>query len=193
MAIFSAISLLLLLITPALAHSRVEVGPYAIVVGWVNEPPIVGERNAILVEISENEVPLKGAEATLDGELLYGDRTFRVNLNPSATPGTYTAELFPTARGQYALRLFGNLGDTAVDVSVEPEEVFSASRIQFPEAQPDLRDLQNEIASLEASLQTTRILSYTGLAAGLLGIVAAIIASFRRRRTVQGSRPFQNK
>ena len=31
----------------ALAHSRVEVGPYTIVVGWEKEPVIVGERNAM--------------------------------------------------------------------------------------------------------------------------------------------------
>ena len=28
----------------ALAHTRVEVGPYAFVIGWLQEPPIVGER-----------------------------------------------------------------------------------------------------------------------------------------------------
>ena len=31
----------------ALAHTRVEVGPDVLIVGWENEPVIVGERNAI--------------------------------------------------------------------------------------------------------------------------------------------------
>ena len=35
---------------PVLAHSRAEVGPYVIVVGWENEPVIVGERNAVPAE-----------------------------------------------------------------------------------------------------------------------------------------------
>ena len=38
---------------PALAHARIEVGPYVIIVGWVEEPVIVGERNAILIEVTQ--------------------------------------------------------------------------------------------------------------------------------------------
>jgi hypothetical protein len=149
------------------AHTRVEVGPYALIVGWVSEPPIVGERNALYIEILENEQPLTGAEATLDGELQYGDRTFRVNLNPTSEPGIYHAELFPTVRGQYALRLFGTLGETDVDETIEPEEVFAASRLHFPEPQPDPRDLQQEIAQLQSDLQTARALAIGGLLVGV--------------------------
>ena len=53
----------------ALAHTRVEVGPYVIVIGWLQEPPIVGERNALTIEITENEQPVTDAEATLDVEV----------------------------------------------------------------------------------------------------------------------------
>lgn len=49
--------------------SRVEIA-YAIVVGWLAEPPIVGERNALTIEITENELPVTGAEGTLDVEVL---------------------------------------------------------------------------------------------------------------------------
>jgi hypothetical protein len=185
-AIHMVVALLLLGIAarPLLAHSRVEIGPYAVVVGWLHEPPIVGERNALVIEISEGDVPVEGAEASLDVELLYAGRTFRTNLTPSLTPGVYTAELFPTVRGQYALRLFGSIGDLEVDETVEPEEVFPASRIQFPESQPDAGELQRafqaDLSALESQLQTARLLAIIGIVAGLLGASLAAYALWKR-------------
>lgn len=165
----------------ALAHTRVEVGPYAIVVGWLVEPPIVGERNALTIEISENELPVTGAEATLDVEVLYGGRTWRVNMNPTETPGLYTATLFPTVRGQYTVRLFGMLPNTEVDVPIDPEEVLPASNLHFPQPLPDTIALQEQVDQLQAELQSARTLSYVGGGLGLLGIVLGLVGLLRRR------------
>jgi hypothetical protein len=171
---------------PALAHTRVEIGPYVIVLGWLQEPAIVGERNALTLEITVDESPVVGAESSLDAELLYAGRAFRTNLVPSLTPGLYTAEIFPTVRGQYEIHLFGTLGDLEIDETLEPEEVFPASRIQFPEPQPDLRDLQREwesrLAQVESQLQTARVLAIGGLATGLIGIGLAAFTLWRRPR-----------
>ncbi len=165
----------------ALAHTRVEVGPYAIVVGWLAEPPIVGERNALTIEITENELPVTGAEATLDVEVLYGGRTWRVNMNPTNTPGLYTATLFPTVRGQYTVRLFGTLPNAEVDVPVDPEEVLPASNLQFPQPLPDTIALQEQVNQLQAELQSARTLSYLGGGVGLLGVVLGLVGLLRRR------------
>ncbi|MAU00609.1 MAG: hypothetical protein CL608_25985 [Anaerolineaceae bacterium] len=171
----------------ALAHERVEIGPYVIVVGWVNEPAIVGERNALFLEITENDEPVTGVEATLDAELLYGGRTFRSNLTPSLTPGQYTVEFIPTVRGQYDVRLFGSIEDTDLDEVVAPEEVFSADRIQFPEPEPSVRELQREtqqqIDELEARLQTAQLVAYIGVGVGLVGIALAIWSLRRKQKT----------
>lgn len=163
------------------AHSRVEVGPYAIVVGWAAEPPIVGERNALIIEITEDEAPVTGVEASLNAELQYAGRTFSANLNPTTDPGWYSVEIFPTVRGQYAVHLSGSIGDVAVDEVIEPEEVFSAARLQFPEAQPDPRELQADIDELTTQLESARTLAYTGIGVGVLGIILAAISMFRRR------------
>ncbi len=176
--------LLLVLVTAvpaAHAHVRVEVGPYALVIGWLAEPPVVGERNSLTVEITEDEQPVTGAEATLDVELKYGAESFRANLNPTAVPGVYTVDIFPTVRGQYAVRLFGSLGETAVDETIEPEEVFPASNIQFPEPMPDPRELQREVAALEAELQSMRTLTYAALAVGAVSLLLAGVLFFKRR------------
>ncbi len=153
------------------AHTRVELGPYVVIVGWLEEPVIVGERNALIVDISENDLPVEGVEATLDLELVYAGSSFRSNINPTEIPGFYTAEVFPTIRGQYNVRLFGNINGFEIDEIIAPEEVFPASRIQFPEPIPDAFELEARIDLLEGELRTARFFSYFGIAIGLIGTV----------------------
>ncbi len=164
------------------AHTRVEVGPYAIVVGWLVEPPVIGERNAVTIEVHEGDAPVVGVEAALDAEFMYGGQVFRANLNPTDTPGLYTAEIFPTVRGQYVLRLFGSIGDLEVDEMLEPEEVFPASRIQFPEAQPEPRELQQQIVMLDAEVQAARTLAMIGLGVGVIGLLVGVFTLIAGRR-----------
>ncbi|MEZ4590889.1 MAG: hypothetical protein R3D55_07060 [Chloroflexota bacterium] len=180
-AVFLTLVLLSQTSHTALAHTRVEVGPYAIVVGWLQEPPIVGERNALTIEITENEQPFAGAEATLDVEVLYAGRTWRVNMNPTPTPGLYTATLFPTVRGVYTTRLFGTLGSTDVDVELDPEEVLPASNLQFPQPLPDTIALQEQVDQLQAELQAARTWAFVGSGAGLLGIGLGLVGLLRRK------------
>jgi hypothetical protein len=178
------LALLLALVSTqaALAHARIEVGPYVIIIGWRSEPPIVGERNALLFEISEDGQPVEGVEATLNVVVSYAGRTFTGNLNPTATPGQYTVEIFPTVRGQYQVLLSGAVGETAVDVTGEPEEVLPAAALQFPEALPDTLAMQETLDELTGQLRTTRLLSISGLVGALLGLGAAVLAFLRSKR-----------
>ncbi len=167
---------------PALAHSRIEVGPYVIVIGWANEPVIVGERNAILLEISEGDAPVEGAEGTLDVALEYAGRTFNANLTPViGQPGVYHAEVLPTVRGQYTVHLSGAIGSTALDERVEPEEVAAGDVLQFPETAPDTRQLGQDVADLQARLNTAYALAIGGIAIGVVGIGLAAFSILRRR------------
>ena len=165
------------------AHGSTQVGPYNLVVGWVNEPPIVGERNAILLIVTEDATgePVVGVEATLDAEVIYGAKTFSGNLNPTTTPGEYTLELIPTVRGQFNLHLSGTIGETEVELTTEPEEVFAAARLQFPEPEPDSFVLQEQSTILENQLQRTRSLAFVGIGLGVLGLVVGIVGGFRKR------------
>lgn len=184
-AVFLTLLLFITVTQIAKAHTRVEVGPYVLVVGWLNEPPIVGERNALVIEISEAGEPVTGVEATLDAELKFGPETLRVNLNPTTTPGMYTMDIYPTIRGQYAVRLFGAIEALDVDETVEPEEVAPASRIQFPEPLPDGRDLQKEIAALESEVQSTRTFAYVALGLAVLAGLIALISLIRKPKPVE--------
>jgi hypothetical protein len=169
-------------VAPAYAHTRVEIGPYIVVVGWQNEPVIAGERNALVFEISEGEEAVNGVEATLDAQVLYGGRSMTANLAPTSTPGLYRAELFPTVRGQYTVRLFGTLGDTPVDELIEPEEVLPAGQLHFPEALPDTLELQQQLNGLQGQVQGLRTAAFAGTGLGLLGLLVGAIGLLRRRR-----------
>jgi hypothetical protein len=178
--------LLLHIATPAEAHTRTEIGPYLVVVGWLQEPAIVGERNALYLEFTEDEEPVTGVEANLNAELQYGGAVFRANLTPIELPGAYIVELLPTVRGQYDVRLFGTIGETEVDVIIQPEEVFSAARLQFPEEEPPVRDvqlaLQQEIGELENQVGSARLIAIAGVLTGLAGLIVAVLALLRSQQ-----------
>jgi hypothetical protein len=174
--------LALLLVDTALAHTRVEVGPYTLILGWELEPVIVGERNALVLEVLEGETPVTGLEGTLRLEVLYAGRTFIGNLAPTSTPGLYQAEIFPTVRGQYEVQLTGTIEGLAVDEFLKPEEVLPARVLQFPESQPDLAEVQASITALEGQLQTAVIIGGVGILVGLLGLVLAVLG-LRRSTT----------
>jgi hypothetical protein len=170
---------------PSLAHERAEFGDYTLIVGWENEPVIVDERNAVILEVYRQGEPVSGLEGTLRLELLYAGRSFRGNLHPSGAPGHYRAEVVPTARGQYAVRLFGQIETLEIDEQIEPEEVLARRTLQFPEAQPDQREMLATITDLEAQAARANQLALAGLAAGLLGVGLAVFSLIngRRRKT----------
>jgi hypothetical protein len=180
-ALMVALFLLLIGVRLALAHARVEIGPYVVIVGWKNEPVVVGERNALVIEVTEDGRPVEGLEGTLDVGVLYAGRTFTGNLAPTEEPGVYAVEILPTVRGLYSVQLSGAIEELQVDEIVEPEEVLPAAVLQFPESPPDARDLQASIDVLSSQLQTARVLAIAGLVLAVLGIGVAAVAILRKR------------
>ena len=164
---------------PASAHTRVEIGPYVLILGWAREPVIVGERNALTLQVSEDEAPVTGLEGTLQIAVLYAGRTFIGNLAPTEVLGLYRVEIFPTVRGQYEVHLTGSIGDLSIDEIIEPEEVLPGRVLQFPERQPDLGELEASVAAVERRAQTAMIIGVVGIIAGLAGVSLAVL-SLRR-------------
>src|SRR5439155_13604092 len=66
-AFILAILALPLLATSALGHERRDVGQYTFVVGWLDEPPLAGQLNAIDLTVTETsgDKPVGGVEQTL--------------------------------------------------------------------------------------------------------------------------------
>lgn len=151
-----------------LAHESVTVGNYELEIGWVDEPAIAGQKNAILVnvvDISTGE-PVEDV-SSLTVAIFYGIQEKELTLQPLGedTPGQFMAPLLPTLPGQYTIHLGGQLGDTPVDTHAEPEEVEAADTLQFPIV---------ESSEQSAGSGTRDWLIYVSILIGLIALVLAL-------------------
>ena len=157
------------------AHESITVGDYTVEVGWLSEPPIVGQQNAIVVNVSttSDEQPVEDI-SSLTVTVSYGGQEKALTLQPLGedTPGQFVAPILPTIPGQYTVNLGGKLGDTDVKVDVQPEEVQAVSTLQFP-----------SIASEEqsANLGVLNWLIYISLLIGLIALVLGVMALRKSR------------
>jgi hypothetical protein len=158
------------------AHESVTVGDYTVEIGWVNEPPLVGQQNAIVVNVSTTSdgQPVEDV-AALTVTVSYGGQNKTLTLQPLGedTPGQFVAPILPTVAGQYTINLGGKLGDTDVKVEVQPEEVQAADVLQFP------RTGSVTAATQSASLGLMNWLIYLSLLIGLIALVLGVMA-FRK-------------
>ena len=165
-----------------LTHERIVSGDYALTLGWLDEPAIVGLKNAALVEVAaaKDDQPVEGAEGSLTAQIVYGGKGKELLLRPlEGQPGTYVGDFIPTRRGTYTLKLGGTIKGQPIDVSHDIEEVSTPDSLAFPEPQADL---QKSIDALQSELSTTRIFAVVGAALGTIGLVLAGVAIGRTRK-----------
>ena len=154
------------------AHEGVTVGNYELEIGWLNEPPVVGQQNAIVVNVIDSSgggsQPVEDVSG-LTVTISYGGQNKTLTLQPLGedTPGQFVAPILPTVAGLYTINLGGTLGGTAVDASVEPEEVQPSETLQFPV----LDSAQQTTVS-----SSTDWLTWLGVLLGLIGIGLGVTA-----------------
>ena len=167
--------LLLLNFRLAFAHEAITVGDYTVEVGWVNEPPIVGQQNAIVVNVSTTSDggPVEDVSALIV-TISYGGQNKTLTLQPLGedTPGQFVAPILPTIPGEYTIGLGGTLGNTAVDAETHVEEVQPADTLQFPSV---------ESAQQNADLGMMNWLIYVSLLIGLIALILGVMALRRSR------------
>lgn len=188
--VWAVLALTLAMPGAAFAHEHVTVGKYELTIGWVEEPPLVGEPNGISLRITDTETnqPVSDVD-TLRLSLTTGDQTRELELEPlgERAPGQYAADVIPTVRGVYSVRITGKIAEQDVDVSVDIEEVAEADSLQFPVILPsspkmneELSSLRAENQSLRASVAQNQLLAAGGAVLGLSGLVAGLV-SLRRK------------
>jgi len=175
LALLAVALLSLLAASPASAHGHITVGDYELVIGFRVEPAIQGEPNGLDLRVTNTQTgePVTGLEETLRAEISFGGQTRPLELRAQwGQEGAYTADVLPTAEGDYTFRIFGDIAGTAVDESLtsSPDtfsSIESKAAIAFPAAEPTATELQSEIAA--ARQQATIALVVAGLGA-LLGL-----------------------
>ena len=134
------------------AHTVDAVGQYRVEIGWMNEPVVSGETNAIefyaspLDPCEEDTNPIKCAESqdfadgieglakTVKMQLVYKGETITLPLSADHdVPGKYYAFVNPTVSGFYQANVLGSIGDTPISLSMHPPKVAERSYIEFPE------------------------------------------------------------
>ena len=198
--------MLFLLIIPTLVgiaygHTVDSVGDYRVEIGWMNEPVVSGETNAIEFYVSplepgvelEDQVFQNGIldlKKTVKIKLIYKDQSITLPLSPDHNiPGKYYAFVNPTVSGFYQANILGTIEDTTISLSMHPPKVAERSYIEFPEPSDltitqmidghtalieDVGDLKKSVHDLEKT-QLNNV-GYVGIGVGVIGIIIAVIA-----------------
>lgn len=174
-ALFLAATLLLSFLAfntnSAVAHEEVVIGNISIVGGWLDEPPLVNQLNDIVMMITNasNGQPINNAIAQLEVTLQKGTESRPLEFQPAEESGTYTATIFPTQTGQYAIVMRGTMAGQAIDGQMQIEDVEDTARFNFPPAttagggggnqipQGLVEQLQVVIADLTAQVEEANI------------------------------------
>lgn len=121
----------------AFAHEQKQAGPYDVLLGFVNEPPVTGTLNGLdlIVQKSADRSPVDNLEKSLDVTIVAPDGSASKRLPLSGVddaPGHYRSPFILTQPGVYTLHVTGYVGSTQVDLTFQSDEVQPASTIRFP-------------------------------------------------------------
>jgi hypothetical protein len=199
-----------LLAGPASAHEERTVGKYHFVVGFGDEPTYAGEKNSVILLLSDaNDKPVTDLTDTLKVAVSTGTaEPLQLSMEPNfevgefGTPGDYRAFFIPTTPGAYSFHFTGTIKGQKVDQTFKSgpttfDEAKDPAEIQYPVKQPTGGQLatraDRETARINTALTeernqaksdaaSARTLAIIGLIVGALGLVAAMVALARGRR-----------
>jgi hypothetical protein len=200
-----------LLAGPASAHEERTVGKYHFVVGFGDEPTYAGEKNSVILLLSDaNGKPVTDLTDTLKVAVSTGTaEPLQLSMEPNfevgefGTPGDYRAWFIPTTPGAYSFHFTGSIKGQKVDQTFKSgpttfDEAKDPAEIQYPVKQPTGGQLatraDRETARVDAALAaerdqaksdaaSARTLAIIGLVVGALGLIVGGIALARGRRS----------
>ena len=184
--------LLLGLPSVASAHERRDVGKLQFVVGFMVEPPLLGQPNGIDLRISskDNNEPIEGAEKTLKASVAFGGNA------PKEIPiravfgkkGAYTADLIPTRAGTYTFTFTGLIAENQVNEKFESgpgrfNDVQATAAFEYPEPAPYVGDLAKQVQTAEAQVRQATTYGMVGTALGVIGTLIGVASLLRKPRS----------
>lgn len=112
---------------------------------------------------AEGENPLEGIEISLEVEVSFGPDSRTVALRPEwGTSDHYIAEIIPSRAGDYSFRVFGTIGEQAIDegftsTAGEFSSVEPVSDVSFPDAIPQPLNFWNKLKRLTLVLRRLKL------------------------------------
>ena len=136
----AAVIMVPLALHPAEAHTTKTFGNIAVKIGWVNEPPLVGDTNAVQIFIYNGTDPNTAppiADTGMDNmtaTIQYGGQTKTLSFDASDdTPGEYDSAVIPTQPGTYNMIIKGTIDGTTIPPTTYPlQEVETKDKYNFP-------------------------------------------------------------
>jgi len=207
--ILIVITLGLVSFPPTFAHTTVHVEQYEIEVGWDQEPPVVGYRNAIVFEISES--PSEGLKTgvinafkDLQATIRSGGVSKVLDIDSDPRPGHYFSKIIPTKTGSIVLDLKGNINGVPVDIEVPVEDIATTAVLDFPpkassgpseigpiknslsSLQKDVSEIKSKLGGIDTStgefnVEAAYNFAVFALSLGAAGVILAIIAMIKRK------------
>jgi hypothetical protein len=190
---FGAFLLLAMLLVPlvASAHQTVTDAGYDIEYGWVNEPVIINQPNAVVINITKHsdtttDTTTTPADVDVSGLVIsasYGGQVKTLKLQPLGedTPGQFVAPMMPTVAGQYTIQLSGKIdGNDIQTIQVQPEEANTPDLVQFPVVSDASAAMTAQLAAAQSQAGTAQTIAIAGVVLGLIGTAVGVYALMRK-------------
>lgn len=147
------------------AHTDIHVGDVTVEVGWQQEPPLVGELNAITFEFTKegdthdhyDHTPFVIDRRDVTVEVRYGGVTRTLDLVPTDQLGFYKSPIIPTRLGSYTIVLKGMIDGHPVDAQIPIEDVEDKQRLAFPDATAESTELRNIASQIQSSVNQLQV------------------------------------
>ena len=131
-------------------------GDLHMTVGFGTEPAYAGQPNSVQLILEHGGRPVVDLGNTLDVEVVFGDQSMALPLEPNfavgafGEPGDYRAWFIPTRPGQYEFHFTGTIDGERVDESFTSgpdtfSDVQDPSDVEFPVEDPTTGELAERI------------------------------------------------
>lgn len=192
---------LLVVASPAFAHTEKDAGPYKLLFGWRDEPAYTGSQNAVQLFVHDasgkaiDDLGTKGLTVVVStGSGATAKSSSPLALTSAFDPdsglgthGEFDSPLLATAAGTYTFHITGDINGTAVDVSAASSDttfsnVTDPTAIEFPiQAQtvPQLSSaittLQDRVASAQSAATSAKSSANSSKTVAIIAIIVAIV------------------
>jgi len=117
----------------AYAHVIIEVGPYEIEVGWLDEPPVLNNLNEITISIREPGdvegayMGVTNAFRNLDATVISDGISKSLDIQAGKYPAEYYGKIIPANIGKIEVKLVGEINGIEIDEVIRIEDVEAGS------------------------------------------------------------------